>query len=401
MNRFSFSRRHLLGAAVCLSLVASLGLSACAQETPTVSIARVPNGGLQPQVVVAGAVVHLIYFKGDPKAGDVFYVRSTDSGTTWTAPLRVNSGAGSAIAMGTIRGPMLSIGRGGRAFVVWNGSDKAMPRNPAAPASVQKYGAAPLLFSRLGDAGRAFEPQRNLITRTFNLDGGASVASDEEGRVYVAWHANDREDQDETGRRAFLATSTDDGTTFSPEKPVWNTLTGACGCCRVGIKAGRGGRVSLLYRSATELVHRDSYFLQSADGGQSFHGQKISDWDINACPMSSFVLAGSEKTSAIGWESAEKVYFSRLDAKGQPAQAVAAPGTGNNRKYPSLALGSNGKLLFAWTEDTSWNRGGKLRFQLFDAGNQPVGVAGQQDGVPAWSFATAFARPDGKFVVLY
>ena len=401
MNRFSFSRRHLLGAALSFSLAGSLNLSACAQETPFVSVARVPDGGLQPQVVVAGKVVHLIYFKGDPKAGDVFYVRSTDEGTTWTAPLRVNSGASSAVAMGTIRGPMLSVGRNGRAFVAWNGSDKAMPRNPMAPASVQKYGAAPLLFARLNNAGDAFEPQRNLLTRTFILDGGASVASDEEGRVYVAWHAVDRQGQDESGRRVYLSTSTDDGATFSPEKPVWNTPTGACECCQVGIKAGNGGRVSLLYRSATELIHRDSYFLQSVDGGKSFRGQKVSEWNINACPMSSFALAGSAKTSAIGWESAEKVYFSRLDDKGQAGRTVAAPGTGENRKYPSLAVGSSGTLLFAWTEGTSWNRGGSLRFQLFDAKNQPLGPVGQQNGVPAWSFATAFARPDGKFTVLY
>lgn len=401
MNCFSLTRRHLLGAAFCLSLVSSSGLSACAQETPLVSVARVPGGGLQPQVVVKGEVVHLIYFKGDPKAGNVFYVRSTDEGTTWTAPMRVNSGAGSAIAMGTIRGPMLSVGRNGRVFVAWNGSDKAMPRNQAAPASVQKYGAAPLLFARLNKAGDAFEPQRNLMTRTFNLDGGASVASDEEGRVYVAWHANDREDQDETGRRVYLATSADDGATFSPEKPVWNTPTGACGCCQVGIKAQNGGRVSLLYRSATLLIHRDSYFLQSVDGGQSFRGQKVSEWNINACPMSSFALAGGAKTGAIGWESAEKVYFSRLDDKGPLAQIIPAPGIGDNRKYPSLAVGSNGNLLFAWTEGTSWNRGGNLCFQLFDAKNQPLGAVGKEGGVPAWSFATAFVRPDGKFSVLY
>lgn len=362
-----------------------------------VSVARVPDGGLQPQVVAPGEVVHLIYFKGDPKAGDVFYVRSRDEGTTWSSPLRVNSGRSSAVAMGTIRGPMLSVGRNGRVFVVWNGSDKAMPRNPAAPASVQKYGASPLLFSRLDDAGDAFEPQRNLMTSTFNLDGGASVASDEEGRVYVAWHAGDSEEQDETGRRVFLSTSTDDGVTFSPEKSVWNTPTGACGCCRVGIEAQNGGRVSILYRSATEMVHRDSYFLQSADGGKSFRGQKVNEWNINACPMSSFALAGS----AIGWESTEKVYFSRLNDKGQPTQSVVALGSGDNRKYPSLAVKSDGSLLFVWTEGTSWGRGGTMRFQLFDAKNQPVGTSEKQSGVPAWSYATAFVRPDGRFSVLY
>ncbi len=391
-----------------------MGLVACAQNTPKalgeatlvgasrrVEIARVPDGGLQPQVVVSDGIVHLIYFKGDPKAGDIHYVRSTDNGSTWTRPLGVNSDKFSAVAMGTIRGAKLSVGRKGRVFVVWNGSAQAAPRNGAAPASMQKYGAAPLLFARLNAAGDAFETQRNLMTKTFNLDGGASVAADGEGRVYVVWHANQGRDEDEATRRVFLAKSTNDGATFAPEEPVWNQPTGACGCCQVGVQAGNGGRVALLFRSATEMVHRDSYFLQSSDGAKTFRGQNVSQWNINACPMSSFSIAEAGKTKVIGWENGAKVYFSRLNTAGRTTQIIEAPGVGTNRKHPVLAVGPDESVLLTWTEGTAWNRGGSLRFQLFDAKNQPQGATFERNGVPTWSFATAFARPDGNFTVLY
>ncbi len=47
-----------------------------------VNIGRVPEGGLQPQLVARHGVLHLIYFKGDAAHGDVFYVRSQDQGET-------------------------------------------------------------------------------------------------------------------------------------------------------------------------------------------------------------------------------------------------------------------------------------------------------------------------------
>ena len=49
---------------------------------------RVPNHGIQPQVAVdAEGTVHLLYFKGDPGAGDVFYARSKD-GEHFHHPIR-------------------------------------------------------------------------------------------------------------------------------------------------------------------------------------------------------------------------------------------------------------------------------------------------------------------------
>ena len=42
-----------------------------------------------------------------------------------------------------------------------------------------------MLYTRLNDQGTAFEPQRNLMLRTFGLDGGGTVAADAAGNVYV------------------------------------------------------------------------------------------------------------------------------------------------------------------------------------------------------------------------
>src|SRR5579863_10546620 len=83
------------------------GFAAGKRETAQerVRLARVPADGLQPQAVMDDAgTLHLVYFTGDPHQGDLFYVKSTDEGATFSRALPVNSQGGSAIAMGTIRG---------------------------------------------------------------------------------------------------------------------------------------------------------------------------------------------------------------------------------------------------------------------------------------------------------
>ena len=91
-----------------------------------VTLTRVPNGGIQPQVAVdAAGAVHMVYYRGDPGHGDLYYVRSRDGGATFSTPLQVNSQPGSAIAVGNIRGAHIAVGKtvgnNVRVHVAWNG----------------------------------------------------------------------------------------------------------------------------------------------------------------------------------------------------------------------------------------------------------------------------------------
>ena len=113
-----------------------------------IRVHRVPGGGLQPQVAVdEQGILHLIYFSGDARQGNVFYVKSTDDARTFSQPLQVNSQPGSAIATGTIRGAQLALGKAGRVHVAWNGSGEAQPPGPVNPDSGKS--GMPMLYARL------------------------------------------------------------------------------------------------------------------------------------------------------------------------------------------------------------------------------------------------------------
>jgi hypothetical protein len=253
-----------------------LALAPCAAgdgASSRVTLLRTPDGGIQPQAVVdARGVIHLIYLKGDPGGCDIFYARREPGKEGFSTPMRVNSQPGSAIAVGTIRGAQIALGKAGRVHVAWNGSGQAMPKGPG--------GGAPMLYTRLNDAGTAFEPQRNLMQRTRDLDGGGTVAADGAGNVYVAWHAHDGSGKGEQGRRLWVARSRDGGKTFSGETVAFAQPTGACACCGTRAFAGSEGTVYVLYRSASTNVDRDMYLLVSRNRGDSFSGERIHPWKV-------------------------------------------------------------------------------------------------------------------------
>src|SRR2546425_6202335 len=88
---------------------------------PEVRLLRTPDDGIQPQAAMdAKGVVHLIYFKGDPKGGDIFYVRREPGQSEFSKPIPVNTQPHTAMAMGTIRGAQLAVGKNGRVHVAWD-----------------------------------------------------------------------------------------------------------------------------------------------------------------------------------------------------------------------------------------------------------------------------------------
>jgi hypothetical protein len=365
-------------------------------DAPKVRTVRVPDGGLQPQVAVgADGALHLIYFRGPPESGDLFYVASRDGGRSFGKPLKVNRGEGSAVALGNIRGAQLALGRKDRVHVAWMGSRVAEPKAPG--------GQAPMLYTRLAADGLAFEPERNLISKRVGIDGGGFVAADGEGRVYVAWHAPAERAAGEGGRRVWLSRPADDGASFASEEAVFDEPTGACGCCGMKAYADRRGRAHILYRSARETVNRDIYLLSSSTPGGPFRGVKVHPWPAASCMMSMSAFAEFGGQLLCAWETEYNVYFAKADPETLSlSAAVAASGESRPRKFPVLAVDKEGRILLAWAEGMGWGRGGAAAWQIFDAERRPLaGAAGRAGGVPAWSLVAACVDADGVFVTIY
>jgi hypothetical protein len=371
--------------------------AALAADRSSVDVVRTPDGGIQPQAVIdAKGAVHLVYFKGSPSACDPFYSHAEPGASSFSPPIQVNSQPGSAIAVGTIRGAQIALGRNGRIHVAWNGSGQGKTTNP--------NGGVPMLYARSNDDASAFEPERNLMAHTSALDGGGTVAADADGRVFVAWHGRTSDAVGgERSRRFFIARSDDDGKTFAPEEPALDRATGACGCCGARAFVDRKGDILALYRAATNDVERDMIVVASTDHGAHFEGKSLHPWKIQACPMSSEAFAEGKGGVVAAWETAGQVFFSTINPKTLAATApMAAPGKAGTRKHPALAVNQRGETILVWTEGTGWQRGGTLAWQVFGADGKPTAEKGRRpDGIPVWGLATVVTRPDGGFLIIH
>ena len=389
------TRRLTMGVAfsiASLSMLACLSNSALSAEKVLVRTSRVPNEGIAPQALTDDkGSLHMIYFKGDPAHGNIFYCR-LDDGQSFTPPIQVNSQAESAIAIGTVRVPQMAFGKNGRVHVAWMGSATAEP----------KVGdnAAPMLYTRMNDVGDAFEPQRNLVTKRSGLDGG-SVAADSNGNVYVAWHAP-KDGNSEADRCVWIAVSKDEGKSFSAEHAANPKPTGSCGCCGMKIAAAPDGEVFVLYRSATDMVNRDMYLLSSKDHARTFLTVALDPWRLDACAMSTATFGGNASQMVGAWETKGHIRFA-VGQKGKKfTSPFTVPGASDKQKYPSLAVNSKGEFVVAWAEDTAWGKGGSVAWQVFDKSGAPIaGQSGRADGLPAWSMPASFIRDDGTFGIIF
>ena len=363
---------------------------AAPQRSVNVTLVRTPEGGIQPQAVVdAAGTVHLLYFKGEPGHGDLFYARLPEGATTFSPALRVNSEPGSVIATGSVRGGQMALGRAGVVHVAWNAS------RPIERDGVKE---TPMWYARLRPGAPVFEPQRAIGSHTRHLDGGGSVAADAEGRVYVVWHAAGSADG-ETNRRIYVATSSDDGARFSKETPFANAA-GLCGCCQLETLVDRGGQLNVLYRAAGEGVHRDAMWLR-VSRGRAAAPVRLQAWELPACPMTTFAMTHRGSDVIAVWETQQQIYSAVLTPDARRVSPTSSMSGTALRKHPSVAVNAAGETLFAWTEGTAWARGGTIAWELRGVTGTRIASASSAGEVPVWSLVAAVARRDGSFLLMH
>jgi len=108
---------------ICLFLsLLSAAVSALIAVTPPV-VVDLPDGAIQPCMAVDGSgALCVLYYRGDPMQGDLFFARREAGAGDFSDAVRVNHRVGAAAAFGVVGAAQMALGTDGRVHVVWVGS---------------------------------------------------------------------------------------------------------------------------------------------------------------------------------------------------------------------------------------------------------------------------------------
>jgi hypothetical protein len=382
--------RSVIALAMLTGLSAgALSFRAAETSAPRVELMGLPEGGIQPQAVMDDRqVLHVLYFKGAPAGGDLFYMRLPPDTGGFSPAVRVNSVPASALATGSVRGGQLSVGANGRPHVAWYGAQEI---------DVAGSKRRPVWYTRLANDSLKFEPQVNVAAISQGIDG-ATVAAARGGKVYVAWHGQGPQ-EGEAHRTVYVARSEDQGAHFATEAPVAQASTGACACCGLRAAVDATGTANILFRSATGGVSRDAAWLTLS--GAASKPVVLQTWTLNACPMSTFALTQDGQSLAAAWETEQQIYVSRLHPGTRTFSPPVVMDGPPGRKHPSLATNAAGITLVSWTEGTGWARGGTLAWEAIDRSGKNLLARSNAAPVPVWGLVSVVARADGSFLILH
>src|SRR5215213_1171772 len=291
----------------------------------------------------------------DAKQADVMLAHFNHKAEMQGAPVRVNRQPGVATAW---RGdqPSVAVAPDGAVYVLWT----------ARVDAGEKHGTDDIYLSASSDRGQSFASEVKVNDdKAPGAHGMHSLAIAKDGRIYAAWldernvHApkpsmKAEGHHMESNRDLYLASSTDGGRTFLPNRKV---ASEACPCCKTSLAVSADGMLYVGWRQVLPGNYRHIAVASSNDGGMKFGSPVIvSDdrWMLQGCPVSGPSLSVDASSGnlkvvwyAAGESGAPGVYVTESQDKGRSFSPRQLLSQENVRGTPALAAGNN-NLIALW-----------------------------------------------------
>lgn len=284
----------------CLALVAAAMLVAGCMPRPEWASLReiTPEVLLEreaslPALAAEGRHVALTWVVSNAMGKDLWLALSSDGGETFAAPVRVNDNPGAVWADEEGRPVPHALG-GGRWLVAWS------ERRALEPEAIDLVIRASLPGE--STLGPAVIVNDDVEDDRVTFHGRPAFARLADGAVLAVWR-DDREEHrvGDDATSLFQASSGDDGTTWSDNRPVTSR---ACPCCRPAVMAANGV-VTVAYRTARR-GGRDLALALSRDDGTNFPAHEVIATEAappGACPADGPAIAHAGDGAAVAWSS--------------------------------------------------------------------------------------------------
>ena len=319
---------------------------------PTVTV-RDPLGPIEahgeapPQLAADTASgISVLYAVGKEIPGERFprsalrFIRSADSGRTWTDPRTVNDGTD----FGSHNFHALTAAPDGSLLATWLDA---------------RRGKSGVWMSRSTDAGRTWEPNRPIYADPTCPCCRTSVAVAGDGTIYVAWRAILPGDI----RDVVVTRSSDGGKTWATPVRARSDDWVYPGCPHAGpsLEVDAAGAVHVAWWTG-KAGEAGVYYAKSTDGAKSFVAQPIATADRARPAHVQLAVAGTRVYLA--WDDGlgdmPRVLLRRSGDGGERFQAeepLSEPGVAAS--FPVLAVHGD-SVAVAWTQTTAAEHQAKL-----------------------------------------
>ena len=237
-----------------------------------------------------------------------------------------------------------------------------------------------------------------MMGSTIELDGGAAVASDGKGHVWIVWHAGLQEGAGEAARRVFIRQSNDDGLTFGEPWTPKGEAFGVCACCGLTAGANASGALAILYRTAVAGSGRGARLIELPPGANAATPPKLlaeDKWQMSACPMTTAECRDSSNELRVQW-----VREFQLQSWTNNALSASTDAPKTIMNHPRSVLNAKGEELRTWVEGSSWGKAGTIHWRVFDPDGKPLNIKGSAKG-KLWSYAAPLVTADGGWGVVF
>ena len=252
----------------------------------------------EPQLAVSGSAVALVFGAGD----SVYFSRSTDSGRTFSVPVKV--GSGPVIPLTRHRGPRIAFS--GSAIVITAVAGKTAAQG----AHVHGLPSdGDLIAWRSTDGGKTWS--KGIVINDVPgapTEGLHGFASNAKGHLFAAWL-----DKRAEGTRLYGSRSDDSGLTWSKNVLVYASPDGTiCECCHPSVAFDHDGTVVVMWRNWLN-GSRDMYVARSKDGVGFSAPEKLGTgtWKLNACPMEGGGVVTTQTGIVTVWRRDRSLFLAR------------------------------------------------------------------------------------------
>ena len=280
-----------------------------------------------PSIAVSSSSsIHIAWWDYSPGNAEIFYRRSTDGGTSWSALTRMTWNTG------TSREPAIAADSGSGVHLVWWDDT---------PGNWELY------YKRSTNSGATWS---GLARLTWNTDASyyPSIAADSSGGVYVVWTDNVSGDPNICFKR-----STDGGAAWSGiTRLSWTTGLSY----NPQVAAGSGGSVHVVwYDNVTG--NSEIYYKRSTDGGSTWSGLTRLTWNTGWSSNPSIAAGNSGKIHVVWWDESpgnyEIFYKNSSDSGSSWSGMTRLTWNAWMSDFPSIAVDPGGGIHVVWEDNPS------------------------------------------------